>query len=147
MRYLTAALFAVAVAACGDSTSPEDSFLTMTVDGAPFTAVSPTLVIAGPVLFVTGTDPGTDTEVMLAFDNLGPGTYEVGTSSTTAITYTVGTDEWEAAFGSGGAGSVNVSRVTSIRVAGSFAGQLVAQSGQTPDTVSVTNGAFEIVYE
>ena len=147
MRYLTAALLTVAVAACGDSTSPEDSFLTATIDATSFTAVAPSLVIGGSVLFVNGSDPGTGAEISLAFDNTGTGPYEVGVSSVTALTYTVGTDEWTASYGQGGTGVVNVSRVTSIRVAGTFSGQLVAQSGQTPDTISVTNGSFEIIYE
>ena len=144
MRTLAVTLIAVLVAACG-STGPEDSYLNMSVDGASWSASGPTMFVAG-VLSVSGSDPTVGGDLDLFFENAGTGTYDVEDPGLTTMTYTVGTDVWQASYAVGGTGSIVVTKVTSIRVGGTFSGQLLAQSGQTPDTLTITNGSFEIFY-
>jgi len=145
MRLLAVILIAVMTAACGDSVGPEDSYVTMTVDGTPWSATTASL-FALSFISVTADNVPDDTGVSITVDNTGPGTYEIGTSGVAAILYSDGSDEWAASYGGGGSGQITVTRVTSVRVSGTFSGTLLAQSGQTPDTVTITNGSFEVIY-
>jgi hypothetical protein len=135
--------------ACGSDdkgTGPDDQTGPMTalIDGESFVAEFATVDQAGGQVYVNGAALP-QRAIGFTFPTEGVGTYTMAVGQLVAAGVTIGNDAWIAGSGSGG-GTITVTTFTADRLVGTFQLSVVASGGQAPQTLSVTNGKFDISY-
>ena len=142
---LLALILVVALAGCGDDgpTSPlTNGSLSMSVDGATWSATSVSAQRSGGVVSVAAVEQATITGFGLGFPDGGTGTFAIGATDV-AFTYSEGADGFTA-HPFTGSGSTTVTTLPSERVAGTFHGELTPGGGSATGNVMITNGTFDI---
>ncbi len=119
--------------------------MSMTLDGQAWTAVAANVDNSNGII-VTAASNASGVAMGFAFLDNGPGTYTIGPGQVTNANHsTQGGNLWLAS-GSQGSGTLVVTTLTSTRVAGTFAFEMVAFAQETPPTRSITNGVFDIEF-
>ena len=117
----------------------------MNVDGVEWTAVSAQATGTGGIVAIGAADLA-GVSFGFAFQGAAPGTYVIVPGNPNNATYTEGSNAWAASGTGGGSGTMTITTLTGERVAGTFSFQVNAVGTQTPTTVSLTNGVFDIEY-
>lgn len=144
------ALTCLAVAACGDNDptgpdveGPENGSLTANIDGQSFAA---TFVTSGGGVDILGIG-GSQGDISMGLGmllNQGTGTQTFGVGVPANAHVSIGGVMWSAGSGSG-SGSITITSITEDEVRGTFNFVGAAtDSGATPQTRTITNGAFRI---
>ncbi len=147
LQPVVATLLLVALVACGGDDPAGLNVtagpLSARIDGVVYTAVSAFAVNSGGIVGV-GASNLSGEGLGFAFQGSTTGTYTIGPSIPTTANITFGSDVWSAGPGTG-SGSVVVTTLTTTRVAGTFAFEVVSTTG-TPAMRSITEGTFDITY-
>jgi hypothetical protein len=145
LRSVLATLLLVTLVACGgdDPAGPDLTAgpLSARIDGVVYTAVSAFAVNSGGIVAV-GASNLSGEGLGFGFQGSTTGTYTIGPSIPTTANITTGSDVWSAGPGTG-SGSVVITTLTSTRVAGTFAFEVVSTTG-TPANRSITEGTFDV---
>lgn len=137
------------LSACG-SDSPlgpglGEGSLSMNVDGSQWSSISVHATASGGVVAL-GAANSSGEGVGFAFQGSAPGTFLIAAGNPANATYTTGSNSWAASGSLGGSGTITISTLNSERVAGTFSFEVTAVGAQTPATISLTNGVFDIEF-
>jgi hypothetical protein len=150
-RSLVTTLLALVVACSGDNGTgpdgqpdPSDAPLSASIDGSLFEAGFATVQRSGSQVLINGAGLP-QRAIGFQVPDTGPGTFTFGAGNNASAGVTIGSAAWIAGGGIG-SGSVTVTTSTSNRIAGTFQFSVVAQGGQSPNTMAITNGRFDITF-
>lgn len=138
-------LLAAACGSDGTGPGPGSGPITAVIDGVSFVAEFATVSRSGNQVSVNGASSGPPRAIGFTFADAGTGTYTIGPGLLVAAGVTIGNEAWTAG-GDLGSGTISVTTFTESRIAGTFTLSLVATGNQSPQTVTVTNGQFDITY-
>ena len=146
---ITLVVSLLVISACGSDADPFGPIvlggLSMNIDGVPWTAISAQGTSTGGIVAIGAAD-ATGVAFGFAFQGAAPGTYVIGPGNPSNATYSVGLDAWAATGAGGGSGTMTITTLSGERVVGTFSFQVNASGTQTPATVSLTNGVFDIEF-
>lgn len=155
MRRLLSSLlvssFVVATACGGDSTTgpdpdptPSDAPMSASIDGTAFEAQFVTVNRVGGQVLINGAGLP-QRAIGFQVPDTGPGTFTFATGTNASAGVTIGSAAWIAGGGVG-SGTVTVTTSTATRIAGTFQFSVIAQGGQGPSPMGVTNGRFDVTF-
>lgn len=149
----------LAVAGCGDDDDPAsptgggngggggNASVTASINGEAFTAVVAQAVNNNGIIGVGSSTENAETTIGFGWIDTGAPTYSIEPgSAATGTVITVGGSGWQARDDDG-SGTINVTTLTSTRVAGTFSFTAVRYTGtETPIETVVTNGKFDVEF-
>jgi len=146
------ALLTLVVGCGGDGTprpptGPDDSeaALTARIDGVPFASVFATVGHSAGQVFINAGVGDPLRAIGFQFPDQGPDQFMMAPGNPVSAGVTIGNAPWVAGGDMGG-GSISVTTSTANRIAGTFEFTVVAQGGQQPAELTVTEGGFDITY-
>ena len=128
----------------GPNNGPANGSMNATVDGSGWSALNVAATRSGGFVGV-GAGASDLSTIAFAFPD-HTGTFQVASQDGTNASFISGGKSWNAAFGTGGSGTITVTTLSATRVAGTFSFVAVALAGGATGTKTVTNGSFDIEF-
>lgn len=150
MRFPSLLLVLGTLAGCGGQSGPTgpdlgDADLTARIDGEPFVSVTESVVRSDGVITVSATATNPTRTITFTVPDLGSATHVIGPTFAASASVTIEGKAWSAG-GAAGGGSIAITTITASRIVGTLNFGLVATGGQQPNTISVTEGVFDIQF-
>lgn len=143
-RALACLALATTAACGGDSSGPGTGggALTARIDGEAFSSQFTSVQRTTGSVYVNAGGAGARA-IGFVFPDTGPGTYIWASGAGVSAGVSIGASHYGPV---GGSVTINATTFTDSRLAGTFTMKLTALAGQSPATVTVTEGQFDIDY-